>query len=125
MDWFEIVLACIMLYIAASLRIVGPTELGCILRFGKPLKNVSSGLVFAPLWIFTLETETKLVIQDELPTEPEKIYRGSERDPEGSTVPPELAALGFIRRFESPSVVVTKLSVPQKASMRTTPTTVA
>ena len=95
MDWFEIVLACIMLYIAASLRIVGPTELGCILRFGKPLKNVSSGLVFAPLWIFTLETETKLVIQDELPTEPDKIYRGSERYPEGSTVPPELAALGF------------------------------
>ncbi len=95
MNWFEIVLACIVLYGAASLRIVGPKELGCILLFGKPMKNVSSGLVFIPLLICTLVTETRLVIQDELPAEPDKIYRGSKDDPEGVTVPQELQKLGF------------------------------
>jgi regulator of protease activity HflC (stomatin/prohibitin superfamily) len=90
-----IMLYALLLYTAASLRIIGPTKLGCRLFFGRPIDNVSSGLVFVPLWIFTLITETGLVIQDELPAEPEKIYRGSEGDPEGSTVPPELATLGF------------------------------
>jgi len=85
----------LLLYTAASLRIVGPTRLGCRLFFGKPIENVSSGLVFIPLWICGLVTETALVIQDELPAEPDKIYRGSEGDPEGSTVPPELQALGM------------------------------
>lgn len=92
---FTIVVYSILLYFAASLRIVGPKELGCVLFLGRPWRNVSSGLVFVPLLICWLVTETRLVIQDELPTEPEKIYRGSEGDPEGSTVPPELAALGF------------------------------
>lgn len=85
----------LLLYTAASLRIVGPTKLGCRLFFGRPIGNVSSGLVFVPLWICTLVTETRLVIQDEIPAEPDKIYRGSEGDPEGSTVPPELQALGM------------------------------
>ena len=90
-----IMLCTLLLYTAASLRIVGPKELGCVLIFGRPLKNVSSGLAIVPLWICTLVTETRLVIQDELPAEPEKIYRGSEGDTEGSTVPPELQALGM------------------------------
>lgn len=85
----------LLLYTAASLRIVGPTRLGCRLFFGKPMDSVSSGLVFVPLWIYELITETALVIQDELPAEPDKIYRGSEGDPEGSTVPPELQAIGM------------------------------
>lgn len=85
----------LLLYTAASLRIVGPTRLGCRLFFGRPMDNVSSGLVFVPLWIYELVTETALVIQDELPAEPDKIYRGSEGDPEGSTVPPEFQALGM------------------------------
>ncbi len=40
-------------------------------------------------------TETRLVIQDELPAEPEKIYRGSEGDKLGRTVPKELQLLGM------------------------------
>lgn len=88
------VYAC-LLYAAASIRIIGPKEQGCILFLGRPWLNVSSGLTFVPLLICWLVTETRLVIQDELPAEPEKIYRGSEGDPEGSTVPPELQALGM------------------------------
>ena len=69
-----IMLCTLLLYTAASLRIVGPKELGCVLIFGRPLKNVSSGLAIVPLWICTLVTETRLVIQDELPAEPELEY---------------------------------------------------
>jgi len=90
-----IVLYALLLYTAASMRIVGPTELGCRLLFGKPIDNVSSGLTFAPLWIYELVTETRLVIQDELPAEPDKIYRGSTGDEFGRTVPKELQLLGM------------------------------
>ncbi|MDD2657545.1 MAG: SPFH domain-containing protein [Candidatus Pacebacteria bacterium] len=90
-----IMIYALLLYTAASLRIIGPTELGCRLFFGKPIDNVSSGLTFVPLWVCELETETRLVIQDELPTEPDKIYRGGDGDEFGRTVPKELQALGW------------------------------
>jgi len=90
-----IVFYALLLYIAASLRIIGPTELGCRLLFGKPIGNVSSGLTLVPLGIFELVLETRLVIQDELPAEPEKIYRGSTGDEFGKTVPKELQELGM------------------------------
>lgn len=95
MNWFEIVVACLLLYSAASLRIVGPKELGCVLLFGRPLRKISSGLVIVPFGIYTLVTETSLVIQDELPAEPDKIYRGSSEDIVGETVPKDLQLLGF------------------------------
>lgn len=85
----------VLIYLAGSLKIIGPKELGCIIRFGKPLKNVSSGLILVPLGIYTLETETRLVIQDELPAEPDKIYRGSPEDKAGETVPKDMQVLGF------------------------------
>jgi len=90
-----LMLYVLLLYTAASLRIVGPTELGCRLLFGKPLDCVSSGLTFVPLWICELVTETGLVIQDELPAEPEKIYRGNAGDEFGKTVPKELQDIGM------------------------------
>lgn len=85
----------LFLYLAASLRIVGPKEQGCVLLFGRPWFNVSSGLALVPLLICWLVLETRLVIQDELPAEPEKIYRASEQDPEGISMPAELQALGM------------------------------
>lgn len=85
----------LLLYTVASLRIIGPTELGCVLIFGNPWLNVFSGIVFVPLGICELVTETRNTIQDELPAEPEKIYRGSAEDPDGISMPPELQALGM------------------------------
>ncbi|MDP2655197.1 MAG: hypothetical protein Q8P17_01395 [bacterium] len=90
-----IMLYTLLLYTAASLRIIGPKELGCRLFFGKPIDNVSSGLTFVPLWIYGLVTETRLIIQDELPAEPDKIYRGDKDDEFGKTVPKELQSLGW------------------------------
>lgn len=92
---FTVAVYSILLYLAGSLRIVGPKELGCILLFGRPWGNVSSGLVPVPLGICSLVKETRNTIQDELPAEPEKIYRGSDKDQEGISMPPELQALGM------------------------------
>lgn len=91
----KIMLYTLLLYTMASLRIIGPTRLGCRLFFGKPIDNVSSGLTLIPLGICELVTETRLVIQDELPAEPNKIYRGSKDDESGKTVPKELQLLGM------------------------------
>lgn len=92
---FTVAFYVLILYIVASLRIVGPKELGCILIFGRPWRNVSSGLIPVPLGICSLVKETRNTIQDELPAEPEKIYRGSDTDKEGTSMPPDLQALGM------------------------------
>lgn len=83
------------IYIVLSLKTIGPTDQGAILFLGKPIMDVSSGLVIVPLGICSLVLATRNVLQDELPAEPDKIYRGSKDDPEGNTVPPELQKLGF------------------------------
>ena len=72
----EIARYALVFYTIASFRTVGVTELGGKLFFGKPLYEVSSGLVFIPLGVFQLAKETRLVIQDELPADPEHIFRG-------------------------------------------------
>ena len=83
-DLGAVVLIILFLYILASLRIIGPRELGAILLFGRPVINVGSGLVFVPLGFCSLSIETKLVIQMELPADPENIFRAKEGD---STIP--------------------------------------
>ena len=88
-----------ILYIVFSFKTVGPTELGAILFFGKPVKEVSSGLVFIPLGICKLQTETRLTIQDELPSDPQHIYRGEDKIPEGM-FPPIRIPFGFPRTAE-------------------------
>lgn len=73
-------------YLILSFRIVGPTELGVRLFFGKPINKVSSGLVFIPFLICQLKKETRLMIQDEIPGPPEKIWR-EKKGEEGGEVP--------------------------------------
>lgn len=76
-----------IIYTILSFKQVGPTELGAKLFFGKPIQEVKSGLVFVPFLIFKLEKETRLTMQDELPGDPEKIYRGDGEAPEGMFPP--------------------------------------
>lgn len=77
-----------VLYTLFSLRSVGPTEQGLLLFFGKPVKEVGSGLVYTPLGILNLIVETKNNMQDELPAEPELIYHGDDpTPPEGFFMP--------------------------------------
>lgn len=64
------------LYTLASLRIIGPEEIGARIFFGRPLNNLRSGLTFVPLFLFSLVRASKSVIHQEIPTDPEHIWRG-------------------------------------------------
>ncbi|MFH1346827.1 MAG: SPFH domain-containing protein [Spirochaetota bacterium] len=100
-----------VLYTLVSLRIVGPTELGALLLFGKPICEVSSGLIFAPLGIIQLKKETRLTIQDELPTDPQHIFRreDTENVPPGF-FPPIRIPFGFRQDAEKLSEINVKTS---------------
>lgn len=74
-NWGLAVFLALVLYTIASFRQVGPTEIGARIFLGKPVDNVSSGFVFVPLLVFELEKETRLIVQNEFPGEPENIYR--------------------------------------------------
>jgi regulator of protease activity HflC (stomatin/prohibitin superfamily) len=86
-NWGWVAFFAQILYTIFSFRNVGQTELGAILFFGKPVKEVSSGLVFVPFGICKLEIETRLVIQEELPGNPELIFRGDGETPKGMFPP--------------------------------------
>ena len=79
-----------LFYLIISLKQVGPTEIGAILFFGKPINEVGSGLVFVPMGICSLVKETALIIQEQYPDDPEKVWKGdSEKMPlDGTFVPP-------------------------------------
>jgi regulator of protease activity HflC (stomatin/prohibitin superfamily) len=87
-NWGWAAFFCELLYLAASFKIVGPTELGAILLFGNPIKAVGSGLVFAPLWILSLDKESRLVIQSEYPADPENVWKGDEDERPSDKFPP-------------------------------------
>jgi len=78
-----------VLYTVGSLSTIGPTELGALLVFGRPVKELGSGLVFIPFGICSLEKETRLVIQDELPTDPDKIFRPGKEESELNIADPK------------------------------------
>jgi regulator of protease activity HflC (stomatin/prohibitin superfamily) len=86
-NWGWAIFFAQILYTIFSFKTVGPTELGAILFFGKPIKPVSSGLVFVPFLICQLVKETRLTMQDELPGDPEKTYRGDGIVPAGMFPP--------------------------------------
>ena len=85
----EIVVPVVLFHFLLSLRSVGEQELGAAILFGKPLFEVTSGFSFVFFGLFKLVKETKLVIADEIPAEPEKIWRKDE------VVPENLRAEGF------------------------------
>ncbi len=86
-NWGLAMFLAIVLYTIASLRTIGPTELGARILFGKPMDNVYSGFVFVPFGIFELKTASRLVIQSELPANPEHIFHGEGETPAGKFPP--------------------------------------
>ncbi len=75
------------LYAGTSLEIVSPIERGVMLFFGKPLFNVTSGLKYVPWMFCSLYTESLNWREQEIPGEPEQIWRGEGSPPEGK-IPP-------------------------------------
>lgn len=100
-NWGLAVFLVQLFYALISFRTVGPTKLGALLFFGKPLYEVRSGLVFVPFGICQLKIETRLTIQDELPADPEHIFRNEDKEvvPEGK-FPPIRIPFGFPKKTE-------------------------
>ena len=82
-NWGLEMFLALVVYTLASFKMVSETEQGMRLLIGEPFDNVPSGLIFVPLWIFRLITETRLNIQDELPCDPEHIYREPKEGSDG------------------------------------------
>ncbi|MEK7555401.1 MAG: SPFH domain-containing protein [Patescibacteria group bacterium] len=82
-----------LFYVLISFRTVGPTELGAILFFGKPIRDVGSGLKFVPFLVCQLVKNTRNIIEIELPARPELIFRAKLGEEE--VVPKDLLALGY------------------------------
>ena len=74
-DWGWAVFFAQVLYLILSFRIVGPTELGAVLFLGKPLYDVESGPNIVPFLVCRLVKNTRNIIEIELPTRPELIFR--------------------------------------------------
>ena len=79
-----------LFYLIISLKQVGPAEIGAILLFGDPIREVGSGLAFVPKGICTLVKESAAVEQEQYPADPEKVWKGdSDKMPlDGKFVPP-------------------------------------
>ena len=107
-NWGFAVFLSQLFYVLISFRIMGPTELGALLFFGKPIRDVDSGLTFVPFLVCQLVKNTRNVIEDELPARPELIYR-SERGKE-EVVPENLLKAGYkppIRiQFGGPGITI-------------------
>ncbi len=85
--WGYFIFSMQFLYTLKSLKTIGPTELGARLLFGKPINPLSSGLAYIPWGICQLVKETGLTVQDEIPTDPQHIFRGDGPVPEGQYPP--------------------------------------
>jgi len=74
-------------YTIFSLGTVGLGEVAALTRLGKPIANLPKGLYFAPWGLYRVQKELKTLFQDELPSDPENIYRGDDVAPAGKFPP--------------------------------------
>lgn len=77
-NWGWTILSIEFLHFSLSFRTVGPKSLGAVLLFGRPLYQVKSGLVYVPFMICQLAKETKLVIKEQFPAEPELVDKSGD-----------------------------------------------
>jgi regulator of protease activity HflC (stomatin/prohibitin superfamily) len=83
------ILAMEFLHFSLSFRVIGPTSLGAVLFFGRPLYQVKSGLVYVPFIVCQLAKEDRTVITIQFPAEPEKVDKSGDNE---KPVPP-----GFVK----------------------------
>lgn len=71
--------ACI--YLAASLKEVGPDDMGGAFCYGKALVRLDAGLHFIPLGLMQLRTVPRPVQEFQCPGEPEEVQKGEDKNP--------------------------------------------
>lgn len=74
-------------YLVFSFGTLKVGEVGMMTAFGDPIGDIRTGLYFAPAMIVHVSKEVGTVFQDELPAEPEKIYRDDGLVPAGMFPP--------------------------------------
>lgn len=72
------ILSIEFLHFGLSFRTVGPTSLGAVLVFGRPIYQVKSGLVYVPFIVCQLAKEDRTVITIQFPAEPEKVDKSGD-----------------------------------------------
>jgi regulator of protease activity HflC (stomatin/prohibitin superfamily) len=82
-----ILLAFIVAYLIFSFGTVKVNEVAMMAVFDKPIGNIGKGLYFAPAGIVSVQTEVGTVFQDELPADPEKIFRLPEGSRDDGKIP--------------------------------------
>lgn len=82
-------LALVIAYIILSLGYVQTGELAMMTLFGDPIGggDINPGLYLAPLGIVQVRKVASTIFQDELPADPEKIFRDAGKVPEGMFPP--------------------------------------
>jgi regulator of protease activity HflC (stomatin/prohibitin superfamily) len=66
---------------------VNTDEVAAMFYFGRPIGNLEPGWYFAPIFFYSVKKENGAFFQDELPAEPEDIFRGDGPTPEGKFPP--------------------------------------
>ncbi|MFA5931777.1 MAG: SPFH domain-containing protein [Candidatus Paceibacterota bacterium] len=84
-----VLLALVTAYLVFSFGTIKTDEVAMIEIFGKPVSNLKPGLYFAPAGISKVYKETANLFQDELPADPEKIFRNDDKEkvPDGMFPP--------------------------------------
>lgn len=86
---FVIILALVVAYLVFSVGTVQSNEIATMLVFGEAKGDIKPGLYFAPLGIVRIERYARTYFQDELPSDPEHIFRKDdvEKIPDGMFPP--------------------------------------
>jgi regulator of protease activity HflC (stomatin/prohibitin superfamily) len=82
-----ILLAFELSHLLFSFGTVKIDEVAVLFLFGKPIDTLKPGWYFAPFGIYSVRKENGAFFQDELPAEPENIFRGDGPTPEGKFPP--------------------------------------
>lgn len=75
-----IVLGFVVAYIIFSFGTVKADEVAMLSFFDRPVRNLHKGLYFAPWGIYSVKKERGTEFQDELPADPENIFRQDDKE---------------------------------------------
>lgn len=109
-NWGMIILCIQILHFCLSFKIVGPTELGAVLLFGKPIFQIHAGLAFVPFLICQIMREDGTTIKKQFPAEPELV------DKSGDDTKP--VRPGFVKPIRVATVSYNMLSDDMKKKIK-------
>lgn len=71
-DFVALILLIFLIWYLSGLKKIDADNIGCILYFGKPIKNVGPGICIVPPILCELKRETRLTIEEQFPIDEAK-----------------------------------------------------